>query len=99
MMHIHSKQSQAFQFCPAVSQYRREPRQKTNNTCPISIETTFVGILIHSDLPTQTIQEPQSGVFCIPNYQILHSKAKKVVSRSDIRWHILSSITLEKSGC
>ena len=28
------------------------------------------------------MQEPQPGVFCIPNYPILCSKAKKVVSKS-----------------
>ena len=47
------------------------------NTCPIFFATTFVDTLINSDSPTQTIQEPQFGVFCIPNYPILCSKAKK----------------------
>ena len=46
-------------------------KKVTNNTCPIFIETTNVDILIYSDYPTHTIQEPQSGVFCIPNYPIL----------------------------
>ena len=42
-------------------------KKVTNNTCPIFIETTFVDILIYSDSLSQTIKEPQSGVFCIPN--------------------------------
>ena len=47
------------------------------DTCHIFIETTSVDILIYSDSLTQTIQEPHSGVFCIPNYPIQCSKAKK----------------------
>ena len=64
------------------------------DTCHIFIETTFVDILIYSDSLTQTIQEPHSGVFCIPNYPIQCSKARKwfPVFR-------LYLITSEKSGC
>ena len=66
------------------------------DTCHIFIETTFVDILIYSDSLTQTIQEPHSGVFCIPNYPIQCSKARKWFPV--FRLYIFSLITSEKSG-
>ena len=70
-------------------------KKVTNYTCPIFIETTFVDILIYSDFPTQTIQEPQSGVFCILISTAVF-QGEKVVSRSAFQWHIFNLITSEK---